>query len=281
MWLNSNNHTSKSFGISRADVESQLADEFAGMKLVVDDINAKAMVSPWHRAIINMGSGVGYAKDPSMPSTYHVFSVQSSISLYVAQILILLKQTGVWGQWASNVNNASPVLDWLFQRTCRYTIDWAAADCFKFETIQAGNASDWAGFRWVNSALPVISGPFSSSVITLSDCPATWAAASAAVPAQGAEDWFKNPAGKRSERVGTQHLRYQFAHAAKHWFGLTDTTYPGIDAAISAYETKYTDWKVNKVDVAGSSHAYLKSYEDFVYKHLQAHRIKTPTEVGL
>jgi hypothetical protein len=281
MWLNSNAHSSKSFGIPKADVEEQLTDEFAAMKLVIDDINAKAVTSPWHRAIVNMGAGIGYTNNPSIPTNYHVFSVQSSISLYVAQILIILKQNGAWDQWSANISNASTVLEWLFQRMCRYTIDWAAADCFKFETIQAGNAADWTGFRWVNSVLPVISGLFASSTIPLASCPATWADASAAVAAQGSEDWFKNPAGQMSERVGTQHLRYQFAHAAKHWFGLTNATYPGLDSAIAAYESKYADWKTSKVDPAGSSPLYLKTYNDFVYKHLQAHKIRTPAEVGL
>jgi hypothetical protein len=280
MWINCNAHSSKSFGWSKTEVVDQLTDEFAAMQLVVDDINAKAATSPWHRGVINLGSGVCYATDPANPANHHVFAVQSSITLYIGQLLVLLKQTGTWDQWGSEVNHASTVLDWFFQRMCRFSIDWAVADCFKFETIQAGNSADWAGFRWVNHALPVISGPFTSAIISLADCPATWADASAAIPKQGTEDWFKNPAGKMSERVGTQHLRYQFAHAAKHWFGLTNATYPGLDAAIAAYEAKYSDWKTSKVDTAGSSPLYLKTYNDFVYKHLQAHKIRTPAEVG-
>jgi hypothetical protein len=90
------------------------------------------------------------------------------------------------------------------------------------------------------------------------------------------------PSGSFTERYGSCHLKYQFVHAARHWFSVSDTSArpsnATLDSAIAIYESEYTDYK-NYID--GITGSYNKTAADFSSKHLPAHRILTPTEVGL
>jgi hypothetical protein len=85
------------------------------------------------------------------------------------------------------------------------------------------------------------------------------------------------------EKYASMYLRHQWAHAVRYWFTSEMNTLYGssvkTDAAITAYQSALTDWATNKVDPQTTP--VNKTLNDSGYLMLPAHRMRTPTEVGL
>jgi hypothetical protein len=85
------------------------------------------------------------------------------------------------------------------------------------------------------------------------------------------------------EKYGSMYLQHQWAHAVRYWFTSEMNALYGssvkTDAAIAAYQSALTDWATNKVDPQTTP--VNKTNNDSAYLLLPAHRMRTPTEVGL
>lgn len=85
------------------------------------------------------------------------------------------------------------------------------------------------------------------------------------------------------EKYGSMYLRHQWAHAVRYWFTSEMNALYGssvkTDAAIAAYQSALTDWATNKIDPQATP--VDKTNNDSAFLLLPAHRMRTPTEVGL
>jgi hypothetical protein len=361
MWLNSNNHSSKAFGISRSLVDEMWTDEFASAKSIVcDPIDAAVSTSPWARAFKNLGANVEVY---NYSSNYYCVMNTTPLNFYVGQLFVVMKTSGVWDYLRANITNATAVLDWFFSLLCKQSIDFAYEDCLYFE-LSSGSGQFRSGtntpeifstYRYAggayNSQYPVFTtAPHTGSTFGMSDTPANWAAVRSNITPETGEGWLKFPAnlftasisgttltvtavskgyvvngdfitsgaavgtkitgqltgttngiGTYSvsisqtvsstsmqstlyeEKYGSMNLRYQWAHAVRYWFTTEMNALYGsstkTDAAISAYESALSNWTTNKVDPYATPN--IKTSNDSPFLLLPAHRMRTPTEVGL
>jgi hypothetical protein len=357
MWLNSNNHSSKAFGISRALVDELWTDEFAAAKsLACDPIDAAVGTSPWARSLKNLGANL---ESYNYGGDYYVVMRHTPLCFYIAQLFVVMKTSGVWDYLRANVTNATAVLDWFFGLLCKQSIDFAYEDCLhlEFGGTQTRGGSPYnqlfSTFRYINgttNAPALTVAPHPGSTFGLADTPASWAAVRSNIAPETGEGWFKYPAnlftgsisgttltvtavakgviapydfitsgaavgtkvvsqisgttngigtysvdrsqtvGSTSmqstpyvEKYGSMYLQHQWAHAVRYWFTAEMNALYGssvkTDAAIAAYQSALTDWSTNKIDPQATP--VNKTLNDLAYLLLPAHRMRTPTEVGL
>jgi hypothetical protein len=284
-WLNSVNSSSSAFGYSRPLVDSLLVDEFAAFKTyIVDATNSNAPTSPWHMGVKNFGQPIECVLS-DIDNLYYPTIINNPIGMYCGQLMIIMKQTGFWNYLRTNIPNASACLDFWFEIACKYSVDFIINAKHLESTLFYG-ANPFSSNRYpaINAgyAFPrIVATGRSSNTFVMADLPNSWTQAATAVPAQGSESWLRLPSGSYYERYGSCHLKYQFVHAARHWFTSADTaSRPSdavLDSAIAIYEAEYAAYQSY---VNSKATALEKTSADFSSKHLPAHKMLTPAQVG-
>jgi hypothetical protein len=284
-WLNAVSSSSPAFGYSRSFVDTLLVDEFAAFKTdIVDVTNNNAATSPWHMGVKNFGQPIECVMGDA-DNLYYPVLINNQIGMYCAQLMVMMKQNGFWGYARTNIPNASACLDFWFELACKYSVD------FIINAKHMDNASYYGESPFFSNRYPKVPSGWSfprivatgraSNDFVMADLPTSWAQAAAAVPPEGVESWLRFPDGTYGERFGSTHLKYQFVHAARHWFTSADTaSRPSdavLDSALVIYEAEYAAYQSY---VNGKATALEKTNADFTSKHLPAHKMLTPAQVG-
>lgn len=230
-------------------------------------------------------------------TNYVGFLMQQSHCLYLAQVVTIMKTSGMWDELRNNADatlasDSTFVLDWWVKVMTRYSAHFAVDGGLYLEITV--NNLDYVNYRaYVGGVVAPITKPKNTSTFTMADTPLSYADVKNNIVKEGFEDWFKTPSGTYDERLATQYLRYQWVHALRnHW----DATYINsleaglttkLDDAIALYEAAINDWKVNRIDVlppvtgpTDTTNGYAHMSNDFYYAHLPGHVYRTPAQVA-
>jgi hypothetical protein len=229
---------------------------------------------------------------------YVGFLMQQGHCLYLAQVVTIMKTSGMWDELRSNADatlaaDATFVLDWWVKVMTRYSAN-AAVDGGLYLEITV-NELDYVNYRsYVGGIVAPITRPKNTSVFTMADTPQNYTDVKNNIVKEGTEDWFKKPSGAYQERGGSYwYLQHQWVHALRnHW----DATYINsleaglttkLDSAITLYETAINDWKVNRIDVlppvtgpTDTTNGYAHMLNDFFFAILPGHVYRTPAQVA-
>jgi hypothetical protein len=293
MWLNANNHSSKAFGISRALVDELWLDEFAAAKsLCCDPIDAAVSTSPWARTFKNLGANVEVF---NYGANYYCAMNQTPLSMYMGQLFVIMKTSGIWDYLRANVTNATAVLDWFFGLLCKQSVDFAYEDCLHLE-FSAGTGQVRSGapynelfstYRYADGAsggkVPILtSAPHAGSTFGFADTPASWAAVRSNIAPETGEGFFKFPANLFTASISGTTLTV--TAVSKGVIALYDLITSGaavgtrIESQLSGTANGVGTYSVNRSQTVAStsmqSTLYEEKYGSMYLRHQWAHAVR-------
>ena len=242
MWKLASNHT---LGHSRTTVFNRFVAE---VEMMYDTIYAPAVVSnnpsAYFTGLRNLGipvndnEGVGGDYNNGSPAiNHHGQTISNGLTYYMNQVMMLMKQTGLWTQLRVASTKCTLAMDYMVANMIKYSCE--------FINVTNGKKEDYISVDTKPMGTPLV-------------IPANWAAWLAANPKVGAEDWITDSSGAPIERETSQHLRATFpdmlvkfypeyvttevTQAQAKYAAFYATRLSQVNAAVGASAQRNADW---------------------------------------